>query len=405
MGKPALGKGMKDLLPKNAAPPEGMVGTDSDRAAKELETNIERYMAQGFDIEPLRHLVASDKDRILSGIESFRDNVRKLTSAQTIIRSLEGYGFTTEIESILLDIKNTQKADEVLRRVNRLKERTPYEPASDKRSKDTPRTRVLKELKMASENFIKPSEATSEPDLNFQTTDVDSLMDDLADLGTAFNSETAPEDEFTKMLMDWEKEGIFIDRIREILSDGNRDPQTELKRFEEEIVRMRALKARLDAIDPTGIEESIQMVRIKLPYTYMATDVEHDIAELEALRKPSEPAAPSKEERPSKGPVEPEPSAPEPEPTPEPPSSPPEERAVPEPVKEERPAPTKVEAPRAAVARLHPDLSIEQLLEKAKGAYGDGNLDEALALFEEALQVDPENSKSRFMIRRIGQKK
>jgi DNA-binding transcriptional MerR regulator len=110
-------------------------------------------------------------------------------------------------------------------------------------------------------------------------------MDDLADLGSAFNSDPGGEDEVSRKLAEWEKEGFSVDRIKEILSESDREPKSELDRFEAEVLRMRALRERLEALDRTGIEDSVQKVRIKLPYTYMATDVEHDIAELESLQR------------------------------------------------------------------------------------------------------------------------
>jgi DNA-binding transcriptional MerR regulator len=414
MGKPALGKGMKDLLPKSVSITEERSDPDKVLAAKELDTNIERYLAQGFDVSPLRDLYNSDDGTILRGIEVFRDNVKKLTSATTILRSLEGYGYTSEIESIMQDIKNTQKADEVLRKVYRLKERTPAEPVPDRKGKETPRARVLRGLKVASETMTRPAQ---EPGLGFETTDVDSLMDDLADLGSAFTPEAQPEDEITRMLESWEKEGFFLDRIREILSESDRDPKAELARFSEEVERMRALRDRLDALDPTGIEDSIQKVRIKIPYTYMATDVEHDIADLETMNRPKMHEAPShlgtenvpgpKTDTPpavetspsatmeaSEAPPKPAPAEEEPAPEVPPPSEP-----SPEPI------PKKMEAPDSPITAPVDAIPVDGLLQRAKDAYGNGDLDGAVRLFTEVLRLDPENSKARFMIRRIGQKK
>ena len=426
MVKPALGKGMKDLLPKNIGiPVHTEEGSEEELVKKELKTNIERYSAQEFNVEPLRSLIGRSIHEMKRGIELFRDNVRKLTSALTALRSLEGYGYGTEIESIMKDIKNTQKADDVMRRVELLKGRA----LADQGGKDqniTPRSRILKGLKAASE-VLKGSEedpygeAASQQVAYLDGMDVDSLMEDLAQLGSEFSDE--PEvDEVEKLLREWEREGYFIDRLREQILTSGGDPSAELERFSSEVARIRELKERLDKIDHTGLEESIKKVRIKLPYTYMATDIEHDIQVLERIDRERKEAAKAAEEE-------------KPRPSPEEKGGVKEDTEtdeVPEPQAEasqEEPRPTrtvgggKVEDDRTkgVVEGLEPPqkqkglkkteetpnvsgLSVEDVLEKAKEAYGEGDLKKAMSFFEEVLKKDPDNSKARFMIRRIGQK-
>ena len=50
MAKPALGKGMKDLLGKKIGIARMGPSKDKDSVKEELKINIERYQAQGFDV-------------------------------------------------------------------------------------------------------------------------------------------------------------------------------------------------------------------------------------------------------------------------------------------------------------------------------------------------------------------
>ena len=107
MGKPALGKGMQDLLNKNV----GMVKRegpkdDKNGSLEQLKLNISRYQAQGYDVSLLNKLEGKGPREIIKGIEDFRDAVKQLSGAQTTIRSLEGYGYTKEIEKINSMIKD-----------------------------------------------------------------------------------------------------------------------------------------------------------------------------------------------------------------------------------------------------------------------------------------------------------
>ncbi|MDG6224973.1 MAG: hypothetical protein QCI82_05615 [Candidatus Thermoplasmatota archaeon] len=446
MVKPALGKGMKDLLPKNVGiPVQTGEGSEEELVKKELEINIDRFSAQEFDVEPLRSLKGRSMLDMKNGIELFRDNVKKLSSALTALRSLEGYGYNTEIDSIMKDIKNTQKADDVLRRVEILKERAVSDQGG-KGQKVTPRSRILKGLKAASEvlkgsDEERQDESGSPQVADLEGMDVDSLMDDLAQLGSEFSDESEVEaDEVERQLLKWQQEGYFVDRLRVLIQNSEGDPTEELERFSKEVGRIEQLKKRLDMIDPTGLKESIKKVRIKLPYTYMATDIEHDIQVLERIDRERKDAARAVQEM-----------APEPEPEKEVPediASEVEEdaeeepevakqaidepREVPEPevegVQQGTPALETVEDGDAEGGPVmveeealepgqeekgaektdeSPDISlipVEDLLEKAKEAYGEDDLKKAMSLFEEVLKKDPDNSKARFMIRRIGQK-
>jgi thioredoxin-like negative regulator of GroEL len=59
------------------------------------------------------------------------------------------------------------------------------------------------------------------------------------------------------------------------------------------------------------------------------------------------------------------------------------------------------------LAELSAELSgysPDELMEKAKDAYKEGRMEEALTFFKELLKKDPDSSKARFMIRRISTK-
>jgi len=49
-------------------------------------------------------------------------------------------------------------------------------------------------------------------------------------------------------------------------------------------------------------------------------------------------------------------------------------------------------------------MDLDQLMEMAKDAYRNGDLERSLEYFQEILNRDPENSKARFMLRRLSSK-
>ena len=96
---------------------------DDESLHEELEITIERYRAQGFDVAPLKDLADEPIDKIRKGIDDYRNALKKLNSAMTVLKSLEGYGYTKEIEAIIENIKNPNMADKVFQDAEALKER------------------------------------------------------------------------------------------------------------------------------------------------------------------------------------------------------------------------------------------------------------------------------------------
>jgi len=444
---------MKDLLPKSLErTAEKTPARDTDSVMDELQTNIERYSAQGYDVTVLKDLTGAEPGPMLRAIEAYRENVKKLNTAMTVLRSLEGYGYSSEIESVMNDIRNPSKADEVLARIEALRERAISEHNLDKGRKETPKTRVLKELKVASQTIQKGAASANGDqisdisELSFDNADVDSLMEDLADLGSAFQSEVPQPvaDRYSDILLQWTQEGFFIDRIKEMLLEEGKDHDADVERFQKEVDHIKTLKARLEAIDPTGFEERVGLISLKLPYTYMAKDIEHDIEELEEIRRNKEaqeqhipvsepeeapegvevtdgPLAPTAEELPEDEPASeesPEGPIPQPEgheegaPVPETPEGADmgtlegveDDATVETPSSGHLNGPEPPGEPNGTPSDIGQDLSLDELLELAKDAYGSGDLKRSLELFNALLEKDPENSKARFMIRRISQK-
>ena len=123
MSKPALGKGIRDLLPKKMVSSVNTEKEDITKANEELKVSRQRFSAQGYDVSKLDDLKGQRDDQIMKGIDDFRDAIKQLTSAQTVIRSLEGYGYADEIDAIKERIRDPSQADGVLKEAEELKER------------------------------------------------------------------------------------------------------------------------------------------------------------------------------------------------------------------------------------------------------------------------------------------
>lgn len=141
---------MKDLLPKTLK-----IGRekkeDENSLREELKVTIERYRAQDFDVTPLKDLEDKSIRKIRNGIDKYLNALKKLNSALTVLKSLEGYGYTKEIEAIIENIKNPDMADKVFQDAEDLKERAFAEHnIKHERVEDTPGARVMKSLQARS---------------------------------------------------------------------------------------------------------------------------------------------------------------------------------------------------------------------------------------------------------------
>ncbi|MGA1792556.1 MAG: hypothetical protein ACMUHM_01260 [Thermoplasmatota archaeon] len=468
MVKPALGKGMKDLLAKNIVLGEQEAPVDKKTAKAELKTNIERFKAQEFDVTSLEELWSSKPEEIVQGIEKYRDAVKKLISAQTVIRSLEGYGYNEEIDTLMEDIKNPSKADKVLEQVEDLKERAMTEHNMKVEKKDAPKVKLSEALKAQSEklnNQVEEDQTGEEITLD----SLDGMLAELNEIGDAFSFGEAESDPITDEIKAWEAEGYFVDRLLTLLEEDRDAAIEEMKNFEQGILEMRILKERFRKMDLSAFPKEEESIKLKFQYPHMASEIRNELDSIdkriddslrEALPRSKEEEPPAEEPEtpaeepaeepetpaeevpaPEEAPVE-EPPAEEPEapteevPAPEeaPPEEPPAEEPeapveeMPEPTPEEVPAPEEapaeeppaeepeppaeeVPAPEEAPAgeapadvSISPDIDLDQLMEMAKAAYREGDLDRSLEFFQEIIRRDPDNSKARFMIRRLSAK-
>jgi hypothetical protein len=414
MGKPALGKGMKDLLAKNIGLAKKEPSEEEVDPSQELKVNIERYQAQGFDISSLAELEGKDKDVVVKGIEDYRAAVKKLISAQTVIRSLEGYGYSEEIEDIMKGIKDPKMADNVLSMVEELRERalTEHNIKAEK-TKGSPRKKLSEALKAQSEKLN--HQDVDEDDIDLDS--LDGMLDDLNDIGDAFSLEVAEDeiDPILKKIEMWEKEGYFVDRLKALMNEDRTKAIEEIRVFEQGIKEMTELKKRFTKMNLSDeFSEQVHEIKIKFQYPHMASEIRNELdaidkkieEELKSALPPEE--VPAEEEQPS------EPEIPEEKPEEEIPEEPPqekvEEKTTEEPaqVEEEQieQAPEEEILPEEAPSEpIFPDLSLDELMDKAKEVYRDGDMELSLKCFEEIIKRDPENSKARFMIRRLSSKK
>lgn len=146
MGNPVLGKGMKDLLPKKFEV-QNKEKEKSETSLDELKVTIKRYRAQGFNVDMLVSVKDSPIEEVRKGMEEYRNSIKKLKSAMTILKSLEGYGYNYEIDQIMEDIKDPSKADSIHKEAEKLRKRAFSEHDIHTEKKFTPGEKVLRSLK------------------------------------------------------------------------------------------------------------------------------------------------------------------------------------------------------------------------------------------------------------------
>jgi hypothetical protein len=452
MGKAALGKGMKDLLAKNfGLEEEKGPEKNKDKAKDELKVNIERYQAQGFNVEPLKQLKGKDSKIIAKGIEEFRAAVKTLNTAQTILRSLEGYGYTKEIESINDTIKDPSRADQVMRSVEELRDRAQTEHDAGGRKKESPGSKIFESLKEKSEK-LKGNGAKAET-VEIEEGALDDLLDDLDEIGDAFSLEIE-EDPLLSRISKWEKMGNFVDKLKNTSAEDRDRAEKEAEQFEIDVERMESVKKLFKKMDLTGFQREAQELLLKFQYPHLAQDVENELKRIKSIQenadsllKEEEESTLPQEKTPDKlieeegegsgdvqdeipeSPVEKTPEEPQEEiedvsQTDESPSVEPEEIPVsPEeatPEESEEVADTEDKSPDGSediqegkvdnTSEVPPgesdfsSHSADELMDMAKEAYKEGRMEESLTLFKELLKKDPNSSKARFMIRRISSK-
>ncbi|MEA3558839.1 MAG: hypothetical protein U9R75_06245 [Candidatus Thermoplasmatota archaeon] len=411
MVKAALGKGMKDLISKNFGIAEEEPSRDDGKIADELKVNINRYHTQGYNVVPLKELKGKDAREIMAGIEKYRNSLKKLTVANTIIRSLEPYGYNIEIEEINRDIVDPTKADMVLSKVEKLKERALSEHNVKKTRKETPKVKLPQELGEKAERILGEGNRSKveEDDLELDPGALDGMLNDLEDIGDVFDirSEDLVEDqELLEKIKTWSDQGLFVDKLKTLLTEDIDLARSEADVFEEELKDLEEQKKRFEEMDLSNFKKQAEELKIKFQYPNMVNEIKNELdmmdkylrefekETLEREEAPMETPQPALEEAPEEKPeiqeTPPEEEVPVPEPSEAPPEAPEEE---PEPMDA-----TPIEEDRFS------DLSLDQLMDMAKETYRNGDNEGSLEYFHEILRRDPDNSKARFMTRRLSNK-
>lgn len=402
---------MKDLLAKNIILGEQEGPADRRSVKDELQISIERYRAQGFDVSLLEKLMDGPQEDIPSGIETYRECIKKLISAQTIIRSLEGYGYNDEIEKIMENIKDPEVADIILAHTEELRDRALTEHNVSMEKKETARVKLPEALKAQSVKLNDQKASGSDVEVIDQGS-LDDMLANLDEMGEALNGAEEEQDPMMEKIMAWEEEGYFVNGLVTLLGEDKEAAVGEMETFEQGILEMRALKDRFENMDLSIFPDKVENIKMKFKYPHMASEIKNELDTIdriieEALREempgeedaaePSEPELP--EEVP---PLEVEEA---PAPVPEEVEEEPEEVTIAEaePL-EENIAPVEVQEAEPEVENAYPELDLDQLTEKAKEMYREGDLENSLSCFKEILRRDPENSKARFMIRRLSTK-
>ena len=386
MIKAALGKGMKDLIAKNFDIPEKK-GHSRDKisANEELKINISRYQAQGLNVEPLKELRGKQSEEVSKGIEGYRSAVRVLSTAQTIIRTLEGYGYTKEIDAIYDRIKDPTKAVEVLRTVEELKDRAQTEHNIKAKVKGSP-ARKLSELLKEKSQILKDKDDVS--NIQIDEGALDGLLDDLNDISDTFSLETE-DDPILMQIIEWEDRGYFVNGLKKSLTEDRKKVEKDIEQFEKDVQKMESIKERFSGMDMTGFRNESKEIKIKFQYPHLSKEIENELDHIDSMKKDADKLTEIEE------------------------SSTDEEGTIKEPDVQQaeginEPTPEEVE-PQPVKKEEKPDeryshLSTDELMDLAKETYKEGKLEESLTIFKEILKKDPDSSKARFMIRRISSK-
>jgi len=407
MGKPALGKGMRDLIAKNFGVETRDVATpDRQKALEELELLISRYRAQGYDVSYLESLRDVNISEISSGLDAFRMAVKVLAGAQTQLRSLEGYGYTKEIEAITADIRDPLKAEEVLQRVEELKERALTEHNIKIEKKETAKVKLPRSLMMASMKLKTDKACSPDDDEVLDTKCLDDLLDNLDSLSNVFSVQDEVDPLMLK-IADWEAKGYFVDRLKTAYSEGREVAEVEIARFEEDLKELELQKERYRSMDLRMFNKERSELEIRFQYPHLWFEIKSELDRLSSIldhdveKEEEAVAVPPAVE--TSAPVQ-EKVEPTTQPLPSVPSPPKETVAEEAPnVPEPPPAPPpEVKSPPAPA--LDDKATPDELLERAKDAYSQDRLDEAFSLFNQVLAKDPENSKAKFMIKRLSSK-
>ena len=404
MGNPVLGKGMKDLLPKKFEV-QKEEKDENGTYREELKVTIKRYRAQGFDVDMLQEIKDKPIDEVKRGVERYRNAIKKLKSAMTILKSLEGYGYNYEIDQILENIKNPSMADRIHDEAEKLKDRAFSEHDIRPEKKITPGEKVLNSLKTRSEVVNGEAESDDvDPDkLDALLNDLDGLGDDMdldIDDQDLFSDEEEPQDEIEEEEVPEEptsgdetvpvtpEEEIEEEEVPEEPTSGDETvPVTPEEEIEEEGVPEESPSG--DETAPVSPEEEVPETpdRQVEPESGERAKIEQDLDE--TISEPKEPELPESDVETDMGVEEPAEEGGETIPQQEEVSQASEEEIAEEPTSSE-PEGTP------------PD--IDKLMEDAKESYKEGDLEGALEIFEEILKWDRENAKAKFMSRRLQSK-
>ena len=371
---------MKDLLPKKFEV-QKEEKDENGTYREELKVTIKRYRAQGFDVDMLQEIKDKPIDEVKRGVERYRNAIKKLKSAMTILKSLEGYGYNYEIDQILENIKNPSMADRIHDEAEMLKDRAFSEHDIRPEKKITPGEKVLNSLKTRSEVVNGEAESDDvDPDkLDALLNDLDGLGDDMdldIDDQDLFSDEEEPQDE------------IEEEEVPEEPTSGDETvPVTPEEEIEEEGVPEESPSG--DETAPVSPEEEVPETpdRQVEPESGERAKIEQDLDE--TISEPKEPELPESDVETDMGVEEPAEEGGETIPQQEEVSQASEEEIAEEPTSSE-PEGTP------------PD--IDKLMEDAKESYKEGDLEGALEIFEEILKWDRENAKAKFMSRRLQSK-
>jgi hypothetical protein len=275
MGKKALGKGLKDLLPQQK-------GVDDKKSPKnmkmqkkrvELQKVVDEYREKGFTVTKLSKSLKRDIKAMEAAEKEFKEGLKKLEEVQEILNGLDLTGFDEEAKKIEERIKDPFRANDLLEVVSVL-EKTIIEMKDEelKTKEDKMDTWIQGQKKVMIDLMGIYKERAEDG----------SVPEEAGEEGAAGEAPMDGEQaELRTKLEEWKGKGYLVTRLESILMDDINQAKEEFTAFEENIDKINRLNERLENLDTEGYEAKVRLIKTKLNYPNLANEVEKEIIKLE----------------------------------------------------------------------------------------------------------------------------
>lgn len=296
-GKKALGRGLRDLLPTKEIINKSAEDTTPQGKHKEVQALIDEYKAKGYVISKLSMALKEQPEAQEATIAKFKECVARLEEAQQIMHDTDVSGFEEQAANIEKKFKNPDLGQEVLDEVISLKNLIDEHRATavvheekkmdawmqDQKKVMIDLVGILKEHEkgvgtVLDEDYKKgPAPPTPSP----TTTIVPSETIAEAAPPRDESHDNDPAYGLKVKLEEWKAKGYLVTRLEALIMDDVDKAKVEFENFERSIEKMNALRQKLDSLEIEGYEAKVRLIRTKLNYPNLASEVEKEIGKLE----------------------------------------------------------------------------------------------------------------------------